>query len=86
MVITVDWSQFEEGFVPEVGEKLYMRDASGQVVEVTVLSVTEAGVVVDANHPLAGEDLTFEITLVEILTPTPTPTTTPTPTATPNSP
>ena len=86
--ITVDWSQFEEGFVPEVGEKLYMRDTSGQVVEVTVLDVSEAGVVVDANHPLAGEDLNFEITLVEIVPPpTPTPTTTPitTPTATTNS-
>ena len=85
--ITVDWSQFEEGFVPEVGEKLYMRDTSGQVVEVTVLDVSEAGVVVDANHPLAGEDLTFEITLVEIVPPpTPTPSPTPTPTGTPDSP
>jgi peptidylprolyl isomerase len=87
LLITVDWSQFEEGFVPEVGEKLYMRDTSGQIVEVTVVSVSEAGVVVDANHPLAGEDLTFEITLLEIVPPpTPTPSPTPTLNTTPNSP
>ena len=67
LVVTLNWSQFEEGFVPEVGQQLYMQDASGQPFPVTVLSVSEAGVTVDANHPLAKEDLTFEIKLVEIL-------------------
>ncbi|NOQ43162.1 MAG: peptidylprolyl isomerase [Dehalococcoidia bacterium] len=86
MVITLDWSQMGD-HVPEVGEQLPLYDPStGQTITATVLSVTEAGVVVDANHPLAGEDLTFEITLVEILTSTPTPTPTTTPTETPNSP
>jgi len=69
LVVTLNWSQFEEGFVPEVGQQLYMQDASGQSFPVTVLSVSEAGVTVDANHPLVGEDLTFEIQLVEILQP-----------------
>lgn len=69
LVHTLNWSQFEEGFVPEVGQQLHMQDASGQSFPVTVLSVSEAGVTVDANHPLAGEDLTFEIQLVEILQP-----------------
>jgi peptidylprolyl isomerase len=86
MVITLDWSQMGD-HVPEVGEQLPLYDPStGQSITATVLSVTEAGVVVDANHRLAGEDLTFEITLVEILTSTPTPTPTTTPTETPNSP
>lgn len=69
LVVTLNWSQFEEGFVPEVGQQLYMKDASGQPFPVTVLNVSEAGVTVDANHPLVGEDLTFEIELVEILQP-----------------
>ena len=97
LVFTVDLSKFEEGFLPEVGDQLVGPNPSGQTVKVIVLNVSEAGVVVDSNHPLAGEDLNFEITLVEIVkpptptttpttTPTPTPTTTTTPTATPNSP
>lgn len=67
LVFMLNWSQLEEGFVPEVGQQLYMQDASGELVTVTVLNVSEAGVTVDANHHLAEEDLTFEITLVEIL-------------------
>ena len=86
-IITLDWSQMGD-YVPEVGEQLPLYDPStGQNVTATVLSVSEAGVVVDANHPLAGKDLNFEITLVEIVPPpTPTPSTTPTLNATPNSP
>ena len=85
-IITLDWSQMGD-YVPEVGEQLPLYDSStGQSITATVLSVTEAGVVVDTNHPLAGKDLNFEITLVEIVTlptPTPSPTPTPTPTITP---
>ena len=88
LVITLDWSQMGD-YVPVVGELLTLYDqASGQTVQVTVLDVSEAGVTVDTNHRLAGEDLNFEITLVEIVTPptpTPSPTPTPTPTATLNS-
>jgi peptidylprolyl isomerase len=87
LVVTLAWSQMGD-YVPEVGEQITLYDAStGETVYATVLSVSEAGVTVDANHQLAGEDLTFEITLVEILTltPTPTPTPTSTPTLTPTN-
>ena len=66
LVIVVDWDQFPEGFEVEVGDQLQMQQADGQIVIVTVLEVSESGVTVDANHPLAGKDLTFEIQLVEI--------------------
>ena len=67
LIITLDWSQMGD-YVPVVGEQLTLYDqASGQTVQVAVLDVSEAGVTVDTNHRLAGEDLTFEITLVEIL-------------------
>jgi peptidylprolyl isomerase len=50
----------------EVGRRLQARSAEGQVTRVTVTKVTEESVTLDANHPLAGQDLTFEIELVEI--------------------
>ena len=43
-----------------------MRTQSGSVFYVTVVAVSETTVTVDANHRLAGKDLTFEIELVEI--------------------
>ncbi|MDF1804070.1 peptidylprolyl isomerase [Thalassovita sp.] len=50
----------------EVGIQLQMQSPSGQVVPVTVVSITEEEVTLDANHPLAGKELTFAIELVSI--------------------
>lgn len=67
MVVTVNWSSFEEGFVPEVGEKIQMQNSAGQTFQGIVINTSEEGVLVDFNHPLAGMDLNFEITMVEIV-------------------
>ncbi|MCM2563892.1 peptidylprolyl isomerase [Lutimaribacter sp. EGI FJ00015] len=50
----------------EIGTQLQVQTPQGQVMPVTVAEVTEAEVTLDANHPLAGRDLTFDIELVEI--------------------
>ena len=48
------------------GTQLQVQTQEGQVMPVTVAEVTEEQVILDANHPLAGKDLTFAIELVEI--------------------
>ncbi|MEA5257574.1 peptidylprolyl isomerase [Arcicella aquatica] len=51
----------------EVGMQLNMhQDGSGQVMPVTVVEVTDISITLDANHPLAGKDLIFDIELVAI--------------------
>jgi FKBP-type peptidyl-prolyl cis-trans isomerase 2 len=49
------------------GTQLEVQTGDGRTLPVTVADVTEEKVVLDANHPLAGKDLTFEVELVEIV-------------------
>jgi len=51
---------------PEVGMDLQMSNAQGQVFPVKVAAVGTEFITLDANHPLAGEELVFDIELVEI--------------------
>lgn len=67
MVLEVDRKQFPEHLNPEVGQQLQVRQQNGQTMIVTVVEVSETNVTLDANHPLAGEDLTFDIHLVGIV-------------------
>jgi peptidylprolyl isomerase len=53
----------------EVGIQLQMQSPEGHILPVTIVEVDEATVTLDANHPLAGKDLTFEIELVSVNAP-----------------
>ncbi len=66
LVLAVGRDQFPPDITPEVGQQLQVRQTNGDVALVTVTEVGEAAVKLDANHPLAGHDLTFDIQLVEI--------------------
>lgn len=50
----------------EIGQQLQAQSENGQPVNVVVKEVNEDHVVVDANHPLAGKDLTFDIEVVTV--------------------
>jgi peptidylprolyl isomerase len=50
----------------EIGTQLQMQTPDGQAMPVTVVELDDAAVTLDANHPLAGQDLTFAIELVSI--------------------
>jgi peptidylprolyl isomerase len=52
---------------PEVGWAVELSAPDGQRVPATVAEVTDESITLDFNHPLAGQDLTFEITLVEVV-------------------
>lgn len=65
LVIEVGHGQFAEGVEPQVGMQLQSQGADGgPPTVVTVVAVADDKVTLDANHPLAGQDLTFEIELV----------------------
>ncbi|MEX2527142.1 MAG: peptidylprolyl isomerase [Gemmatimonadota bacterium] len=66
LVLTVPRSNLPDGLSPEPGDQLQMTTQDGQAVPVKVAEVQDDAVILDANHPLAGEDLTFELELVEI--------------------
>lgn len=66
MVITVGRDEFPPEITPTVGDQLQMRHETGQIMMVTVTEVDDSNVTLDANHPLAGKDLTFDIELVEV--------------------
>ena len=65
-LISVPRTEFPDDLNPEVGQELQMSDDQGHVFPVVVAEVADDHVVLDANHPLAGEELTFNITLVDI--------------------
>jgi peptidylprolyl isomerase len=66
LVGVVERSRLPEGLVPEVGGQLEVTREDGETFPVLITSVTDTEVTLDANHPLAGRDLTFEIRLLEI--------------------
>ncbi len=66
MVMEFERTQLPEGLEPEVGMGLQMQGPQGQPVPVQIAAVTETTVTIDANHPLAGQNLNFELELVSV--------------------
>lgn len=67
MVIPMPKERFPQDMEIEVGMPLAMSDGNGQQFQVTVTEIKEDVIVLDANHPLAGKDLIFDLELVEIV-------------------
>lgn len=62
----VDKNQLPEEIKPELGMGLTSRSEDGKEYQFRIAEINEDHIVVDGNHPLAGQDLTFELEVVEI--------------------
>ncbi len=67
LVVEVRKEDFPEHITPELGQRLQLMRPDGAMIEVVITDMNEELVTLDANHPLAGETLTFEVEMVEIL-------------------
>ncbi len=66
LVLDVPTEQLPEGLEPEVGMELALRGHDGQTMPVRVAAVGGDAITLDANHPLAGHALIFDVKLVAV--------------------
>lgn len=66
LVANIEKKQFPNDLELSIGQKLQVPQPEGQPVVVTVTEINDETVTLDANHPLAGKTLTFDLELVEI--------------------
>ncbi|WP_143960550.1 FKBP-type peptidyl-prolyl cis-trans isomerase [Litoribacter populi] len=66
MMVDIPRTQVPADINPEIGMDLSIQNQNGQPMPVKVVHVDEEKITLDANHPLAGKDLVFDIKLVEI--------------------
>ena len=58
--------EFPDDIPVEIGTQLQMQSPEGQVIPVVIVAVSDAEITLDANHPLAGKDLTFDFEIAGI--------------------
>lgn len=63
----LDRTKLPSGIDVKVGTQLQARTSDGGMIPITVVDLDEARVTVDANHPLAGQDLVFEVELLDVV-------------------
>lgn len=66
LIISVPRDQLPADITPELGMQLQVNQQNGQPVPVRIVDISDEKLTLDANHPLAGEELTFEIKLIEV--------------------
>ncbi len=67
LIIEITRGQLNPDIKPEVGMQLQMQQPNGQTIIATIKEISENSIKIDANHPLAGKDLNFQVELVEIV-------------------
>lgn len=67
MVVVIDRERLPEGLNPKLGDQLQLNTQTGETITVIVSDVSDSTITIDANHPLAGKDLTFDIEFLEVI-------------------
>jgi peptidylprolyl isomerase len=67
MVLEAPRTEIPDDLDPKVGQQLQLQHPSGQAIPVVITEVSDETITLDGNHPLAGQDLTFDLELVEIV-------------------
>lgn len=67
LITTVDKSELPPNLEMEKGQQLQIQQPDGQVMLVKVVKISDKDITFDANHPLAGKDIAFDIHLLEIV-------------------
>jgi peptidylprolyl isomerase len=67
LIAEIDRASLPQDVEPEIGVQLQVASENGECVIMRIIGINEKNVTLDANHPLAGQILTFNIELVEIL-------------------
>jgi FKBP-type peptidyl-prolyl cis-trans isomerase 2 len=67
LVVEVDRKNINDDVDLEIGQRLKIKQPDGQEFVVRITEVSDSTVKLDANHPLAGKNLTFDINLVDIV-------------------
>lgn len=67
LLLVVERDKLPEDLNPAAGEQLELRQQDGRAILVTIAEVTDTSITLDANHPLAGKNLVFDIQLKEIV-------------------
>lgn len=69
LVFSLKKDLFPPKITPELGLTLQMRQPDGGIIDVTITEITDEMITLDANHPLAGKTLNFELEVMEIKNP-----------------
>ncbi len=66
LVVEVKKSEFPEDITPTIGQRLQIKQGDGNPIVVTITDLTEESITLDANHPLAGYTLFFDVEVLDI--------------------
>lgn len=66
LVVEVNKSEFPDDITPTIGQRLQIRQQDSNPIIVTITDLTEDIITLDANHPLAGYTLFFDVEVIEI--------------------
>ena len=66
LVVVVKKSEFPEDITPSIGQRLQIKQQDGNPVVVMITDLTEDSITLDANHPLAGYTLFFDVEIIDI--------------------